>query len=274
VTRKWAKGSGGPAGDECYNMVAQPVAGSHWDSPANPHPTLNQSAKGSGGIAASDQELFSQRGSGLVAQPVAYVGGVDYENNAHTFAIQATVIGRDEHSGPNGLGADATGAMFTLTKTDVHAVAQPVAMNVYGGNKREDRPEGGFYVRMDEDTSKTLDAASGLNPTCSQGGTAVMQPIAFGVAESDSVAHCLRSGASKADKHESTTYVAQTAMQVRRLTPVECERLQGFPDGYTNIPWRKSPESPDGPRYKALGNSMAVPVMAWIGNRIKQVSEL
>jgi len=64
--------------------------------------------------------------------------------------------------------------------------------------------------------------------------------------------------------------VMQT-MQVRRLTPVECERLQGFPDNYTNIPWRKKPESPDGPRYKALGNSMAVPVMRWIGERINQV---
>lgn len=57
-------------------------------------------------------------------------------------------------------------------------------------------------------------------------------------------------------------------MAVRRLTPVECERLQGFPDGYTNIPWRGKPEAPDGPRYKALGNSMAVPVMRWIGKRI------
>jgi len=53
-------------------------------------------------------------------------------------------------------------------------------------------------------------------------------------------------------------------MAVRRLTPTECERLQGFPDGYTNI----MPETPDGPRYKALGNSMAVPVMRWIGSRI------
>jgi len=65
-----------------------------------------------------------------------------------------------------------------------------------------------------------------------------------------------------------------TAMQVRRLTPVECERLQGFSDGYTNIPWRGKPKSPDGPRYKALGNSMAVPVMKWIGQRIQKVSEL
>jgi DNA (cytosine-5)-methyltransferase 1 len=65
-----------------------------------------------------------------------------------------------------------------------------------------------------------------------------------------------------------------TAMQVRRLTPVECERLQGFPDDYTNILWRNKPESPDGPRYKALGNSMAVPVMRWIGERINEVSKL
>jgi DNA (cytosine-5)-methyltransferase 1 len=155
---------------------------------------------------------------------------------------------------------------FTLTKGHSHAVAQPIAfaqnqrdevrimqvagalaaepgakqqtylaqpVNIYGGNKRPDRPEGGFYVRMDEDTTKTLDAASGLNPTCAQGGTAVMH-----------------------------------SMAVRRLTPVECERLQGFPDNYTNIPWRKKDESPDGPRYKALGNSWAVPVVAWIGQRI------
>ena len=57
---------------------------------------------------------------------------------------------------------------------------------------------------------------------------------------------------------------------VRRLTPRECERLQGFPDDYTIVPWRGKPadQCPDGPRYKALGNSMAVPVMRWIGRRI------
>jgi DNA (cytosine-5)-methyltransferase 1 len=62
----------------------------------------------------------------------------------------------------------------------------------------------------------------------------------------------------------------QQHMAVRRLTPVECERLQGFPDDYTNIPWRKQPTAPDGPRYKSLGNSMAVPVMRWIGRRIQR----
>lgn len=60
-------------------------------------------------------------------------------------------------------------------------------------------------------------------------------------------------------------------MAVRRLTPTECERLQGFTSGYTQIPYRnKAPENcPDGPRYKALGNSMAVPVIKWIGERIQ-----
>ena len=62
--------------------------------------------------------------------------------------------------------------------------------------------------------------------------------------------------------------VYASSMQVRRLTPVECERLQGFPDNYTNIP-----KAADGNRYKALGNSMAVPVMHWIGKRINQLNE-
>jgi hypothetical protein len=64
-----------------------------------------------------------------------------------------------------------------------------------------------------------------------------------------------------------------TAMTVRRLTATECEFLQGFPDDYTLIPWRKkaAADCPDGPRYKALGNSMAVNCMAWIGERIAAV---
>jgi DNA (cytosine-5)-methyltransferase 1 len=68
-------------------------------------------------------------------------------------------------------------------------------------------------------------------------------------------------------------YIVPTpTMAVRRLTPVECERLQGFPDNYSQIPWRKKPanECPDGPRYKALGNSWAVPVVRWIGSRINE----
>ncbi len=66
--------------------------------------------------------------------------------------------------------------------------------------------------------------------------------------------------------------VLQT-MAIRRLTPKECERLQGFPDDWTKIPYRNKPadQCPDGPRYKACGNSMAVPVMRWIGTRIQMI---
>lgn len=78
---------------------------------------------------------------------------------------------------------------------------------------------------------------------------------------------------------EDTAYTLDTtgaqgigsAGTVRRLTPLECERLQGFPDNWTLIPWKGKQEEdcPDGPRYKACGNSMAVPVMRWLGARIK-----
>jgi site-specific DNA-cytosine methylase len=88
------------------------------------------------------------------------------------------------------------------------------------------------------------------------------------------IAGCANGGGANGPGRDvdSVESLMQTNMAVRRLTPVECERLQGFPDGYTAIPWRSRPktECPDGPRYKALGNSWAVPVVRWIGKRIKE----
>jgi DNA (cytosine-5)-methyltransferase 1 len=72
------------------------------------------------------------------------------------------------------------------------------------------------------------------------------------------------------------TPLVQQPMAIRRLTPKECERLQGFPDDWTKIPYRNKPadQCPDGPRYKACGNSMAVPVMRWIGERINLIESM
>jgi site-specific DNA-cytosine methylase len=107
---------------------------------------------------------------------------------------------------------------------------------------------------------------------------AVLQPIASPLGSRGTRSHTELDGhgayipvpytMTKADVHG----VAQ-AMTVRRLTPRECERLQGFPDDYTLIPWRKKAanDCPDGPRYKALGNSMAVNCMEWIGERIAAI---
>lgn len=68
------------------------------------------------------------------------------------------------------------------------------------------------------------------------------------------------------------SHAVATASAVRKLLPVECERLQGFPDGWTQIPYRGKPaeQCPDAPRYKAIGNSWCVPVVRWIGQRIKK----
>ena len=107
---------------------------------------------------------------------------------------------------------------------------ETMVVNTWGGTKRKDRPDGGFYARV-ESTTKTLDAAGGLNPACSNGGTMIVNT------------------------------------GVRRLTPVECERLQGFPDNWTLVPHRNKPAA-DGPRYKAIGNSFAIPCIKWIGERI------
>lgn len=81
-------------------------------------------------------------------------------------------------------------------------------------------------------------------------------------------------GVAYAEKEENTM-TEETAARVRRLTPVECERLQGFPDNWTRIPYRGKPadKCPDAPRYKAIGNSWAVPVVRWIGRRIERELE-
>jgi DNA (cytosine-5)-methyltransferase 1 len=96
-------------------------------------------------------------------------------------------------------------------------------------------------------------------------------------------ARCLTRGVSQKNDFETDTFITEeisftlnttdrhgvsNSLAVRRLTPIECERLQGFPDDYTNI----KEKCPDGPRYKAMGNSMAVPVMKWIGQRIAEVA--
>ena len=94
----------------------------------------------------------------------------------------------------------------------------------------------------------------------------VAQPIAFG----GDIARTLQARHDSSPCADRGMDVVAINMAVRRLTPVECERLQGFPDNYTNIPWRKADQSPDGPRYKALGNSWAVPVVRWIGERIER----
>ena len=95
--------------------------------------------------------------------------------------------------------------------------------------------------------------------------------VAFAQNSRDEVREMPYAGALAAQPGMKQTSYIRRGLSVRRLTPVECERLQGFPDDFTKIPYRNRPgeKCPDGPRYKAMGNSMAVPVMRWIGERIE-----
>jgi DNA (cytosine-5)-methyltransferase 1 len=138
-------------------------------------------------------------------------------------AIQGTVIGRQDHNGPQGSGCSDGGEMFTLNSTDVYAVAF-----------QQNTSDEVRLINGDGQIAGALASESGM---------------------------------------KQQNYLASTTMQVRRLTPTECERLQGFPDGWTAIPWKKknAEDCPDGPRYKALGNSMAVNCMEWIGQRINAI---
>lgn len=165
-----------------------------------------------------------------------------------------------------------SGAPFSRTGngSEAEAVVEVCPTLRAGGNRTGgDRPPG-----TDVDTADSLIAQpypvancltarmhKGINSTLDEGQT----PVVGFNARQDPDSWADRTG--PLDTDGSTQAVAHS-MAVRRLTPVECERLQGFPDGYTNIPWRGKPESPDGPRYKALGNSWAVPVVRWIGERI------
>jgi DNA (cytosine-5)-methyltransferase 1 len=138
------------------------------------------------------------------------------------------------------------------TELDGHGAYIPVAFS------QNQRSTGGTHgVNQHPEVSPAVKVGSGL-----------------GIPSPPAVAHSLRADgfdASEDGTGRGTPLVPQ-AMTVRRLTPVECERLQGFPDDWTLIPWRKKPasECPDGPRYKALGNSMACNCMAWIGEKISK----
>jgi len=181
-------------------------------------------------------------------------------------AIQERAVSENPDAGPDGAGVRTDGASYTL---EARTVPQAVAF------AENDRAE----VRLCGGDGQVSSALAGPGGKPGQGAPAIafdckgteVQTVQDGSHPTlRSMGH--HNSHSNAGGHAA---VAQ-GMAVRRLTPVECERLQGFPDNHTQIPYRKKSagDCPVGPRYKALGNSMAVPVMQWIGHRIAMVEEL
>jgi DNA (cytosine-5)-methyltransferase 1 len=169
-------------------------------------------------------------------------------NQCVAYSIQGSIIGRQDHNGPQGDGINEE-VSFTLNTTDRHAIAFKVRGGREGGGKGYLGNDNTAFTLSTTQDQQIAIACDTYNGTIQGDVTATMT-------------------ASMAGPTNSGPKV-MSQMRVRRLTPMECERLQGFPDNYTN-----TPTSSDATRYKALGNSMAVPVMKWIGERINEMEKM
>ena len=205
----------------------------------------------------------------MVAQPVSFgaqmsmpqvdvgVNQTLQAKNPAAVAIQERAVSDNLENGPQGAGIRADGAAYTL---EARNKVQAVAFDCKGSQ-----------VQHDEGISAPLRS---MSHDASHANAGVMPAVAFdpyNQAISD-VTHTLRAGSSASEA------IRQVLMPwaVRRLTPIECERLMGFPDDFTRIPYRGKPAEncPDGPRYKALGNSWAVNCADWIAERIGHVEAI
>ncbi|EBK8873856.1 Dam family site-specific DNA-(adenine-N6)-methyltransferase [Salmonella enterica] len=234
--------------------------GSHWDNPANPHPTLNQS-NNIGGIGASNQEVFSQRSAMLVSG--------NYSD------ISRTLLAKENDSTAEDLdtyilaygGGNTGGNIDVATACTAHGV-------------RMDFDTETFAVHGTQDPDTNHELAHTLGRNHGQENAIITEPYTMAIRgrEEGSTVEVRNDGTANALLTPNGVRAGMGVgavgwgMQVRRLTPVECERLQGFPDNHTLISWRgkDAADCPDGQRYKAIGNSMAVPVMRWIGERIAE----
>jgi DNA (cytosine-5)-methyltransferase 1 len=208
--------------------------------------------------------------------------------------IAETVITRSGNGGGGGLGTDeACGGFLQPTYVEEVAhclqttannysradgfnmIARPVTAGMGKGPRGTEGVEKNRFIAFGaQNSARQGDSVSEhVTPTLDKSKTpAVATHSAAGIMLSRNTS-C---GFSNSINHAAAGYMAMHDMQVRRLTPRECERLQGFPDDYTQIPYRNKPAENclDGPRYKAMGNSMAVPVMRWIGEWINMVENL
>ena len=257
--------------------------------PADVAPTLNAHFGDKQGL--EDQHALA--GAGLFVPHTAHplrAEGFDASEDGTgrgtpIVPIQSVQSIRDKKE--NGIGIGEPGdEMFTLTGRDQHAVAYRTSCNCGAwetGDKvdaltTETDPNSHVLAFSSKDhgadvgdIAPTLRAMGHRGSHANAGGQlAVALRGREGGATAElcgEVMPALRTGAGGGDKAH-----ALTGMQVRRLTPRECERLQGFPDDWTLVPYRGKPAA-DGPRYKAIGNSFAVPVVRWIGERIQMVEE-
>ncbi|HCW0424833.1 TPA: DNA cytosine methyltransferase [Pseudomonas aeruginosa] len=239
LTSSLGKNSGIPAGNDC-NPVNLIVG------------TLQAGGKAAGSATLQDAE------SGLL---VAFGGSANCKQTDVSTALSAH---------PGGTRMDAETETFVVHGTQDPDVALGIAHTLGRNHGQENAVFDPNQITSVTNRSRPTPGLCHTLPASSQ------PPIAFSCkdygADASEVAPTLRAmGHGDSHANAGGQVAVQNTTGVRRLTPRECERLQGFPDDYTLIPWRGKPatECPDGPRYKAIGNSKAVPVVRWIGRRLK-----
>lgn len=234
--------------------------------------------------------------------PTLSSGTTEGMNIQHSvLSIAGNIIGRKPENGVNGNGFQEPGEpMYTLTTIDRPAVAFRSGDGetcTAGLSETGQANQGGKGPLIQDEISGTLSTVNNQSLVCmtdTQKNTSVDDEIAGTISahtrkDPPVVAFKNHQGAANGggtdesepiagyhNLNDNTTTESGINSVVRRLTPLECERLQGFPDNHTRIPWKGKPaeECPDSLRYKACGNSMAVPVMRWLGERIEAVDRL
>lgn len=283
--------------------AGQGVAGnvdarSHWSG--GPHPALNQSAKNSGGVGCSNQELFSQQGAYLVPHIATTVGGgAPYSRTGNSRVESEVVVGALScNTGPNGHDAgnfacnqavDAGHVIPCAYTTKLHNTKSNQAgkfYEEYSPSLQHNSPAPAVFV-----TGDVAHCLRGEGFDASEDGTGRGTPIVpvacLDVAGTMKACAGKSGGWSNSADHAAAGYMipvafparlsgTQCASAVRRLMPVECERLMGAPDGYTA--WGiddngNRVEMADSPRYKMIGNGVGVPHSRWIGKRIVEQSK-
>jgi DNA (cytosine-5)-methyltransferase 1 len=331
ISSKWSKGSSGPSGDECINMVVGSLAARDYKGVGNqyvnegkvivepftkskrpqtatddetwvanqPNPTLNafdqgdtrtttvivqdpilltmregKPGGGKGPLLSTDKSLsLSTSNEQLLFQPTE--DPIVFENSYRdaariaedgitqtltskmgtgggntpmvAFGLQGNMIGRQDHNGPQGAGiSHPDDPMFSLTSTDRHAVVQ------YDGyNQRLYEDDVSVTIRIGRDSSDFI-----------------AQPIDISVvAPSLTASNDPSRSPQSAEITQQVTAIHQATMAVRRLTPLECERLMGWPDNWTATKADGTPQS-DTHRYKQCGNGVASPVAQWIAQQL------
>ena len=187
------------------------------------------------------------------------------EDKIVCYSIQGNMVGRADKNGPQGDGVNED-VRFTLNTTDRHAVV--FGISPYHSNcMKSNNPHSGIYEAK---TARTLDALQCGYPACNQGGMAVVTAVDCRNGTENDINGALQFGAFRS---LNCNNVVRQHYIVRRLTPLECERLQGYPDGWTDIgEWTdtngKKKQTSDAARYKALGNSIALPPWKWVLKRL------